>query len=113
MDDAHFERIAIKATLRFRLRGLRSSVMTDATTLGIIAQPQKRLLPPTEGLDLPRKKSKAMLANDDSDSEDSHGGVPLQANSDENHVFSINQEFARRFEHNKRREEAHRRQQIS
>ncbi|KAL9611203.1 MAG: hypothetical protein Q9167_004151 [Letrouitia subvulpina] len=82
--------------------------MTDSTTLGIIAQPQKRLLPPTEELNPPRKKSKAMLANDDSDSEDSHGGVPLQANSDAHHVFSINKEFARRFEYNKRREEAHR-----
>lgn len=107
MYDAHFERIAIKANLR--LRGLRSSAMTGATTLGIIAQPQKRLLPPTEEFGLPRKKFKAMLANDDSDSEDSHGGVPLQANNDAHHVLSINQEFARRFEHNKRREEVHRR----
>ncbi|KAL9038046.1 MAG: hypothetical protein Q9214_005439 [Letrouitia sp. 1 TL-2023] len=82
--------------------------MTDATTSGIITQSQKRLLPPTEELNLPRKKSKALLANDDSDSEDSHGGVPLQANSDAHHVLSINQEFARRFEHNKRREESHR-----
>lgn len=41
---------------------------------------------------------------DDSDSESDNGGAPVAASG-----FKVNEEFARRFEHNKKREERQRR----
>ncbi|KAL8682314.1 MAG: hypothetical protein Q9186_001590 [Xanthomendoza sp. 1 TL-2023] len=55
----------------------------------------------------PRKKLKPLLAKDEdltSDSEDNVGGAPLPSEPSSN-TFTINEDFARRFEHNKRREE--------
>lgn len=47
------------------------------------------------------KHSKRKLL-DDSDSESDDGGAPV------GETFQVNQDFARRFEHNKKREEKHR-----
>ncbi|KAL2822536.1 KRI1-like family-domain-containing protein [Aspergillus granulosus] len=53
----------------------------------------------------PAKKSRKLLEDDSSsDSGDESGGVPL-GDSSEGLTFKINEEYARRFEHNKRREE--------
>lgn len=41
---------------------------------------------------------------DDSDSDSDDGGAPVEAEAG----FKVNEEFARRFEHNKKREELHR-----
>ncbi|PYI36427.1 Krr1-domain-containing protein [Aspergillus indologenus CBS 114.80] len=50
----------------------------------------------------PSKKSRKLLDDSSSDSEDETGGVPI---SNEDVVFKINEDYARRFEHNKKREE--------
>lgn len=50
----------------------------------------------------PTKKPRKFL-DDDSSSEDESGGVSLNNKSDNG--FKINEEYARRFEHNKKREE--------
>ncbi|OJK02802.1 hypothetical protein ASPACDRAFT_75910 [Aspergillus aculeatus ATCC 16872] len=50
----------------------------------------------------PSKKSRKLLDDSSSDSEDESGGVPI---SNEDVVFKINEDYARRFEHNKKREE--------
>lgn len=62
----------------------------------------------------PQKKTKGLLEEDDSseteNSASDSGGVPI-ANpkaSLNGHGFTVNQEFARRFEHNKKREELQR-----
>lgn len=47
------------------------------------------------------KQSKRNLL-DDSDSESDDGGAPVKE------TFKVNEEFARRFEHNKKREDKHR-----
>ncbi|KAL3461514.1 Krr1-domain-containing protein [Aspergillus heterothallicus] len=53
----------------------------------------------------PAKRSRILLEDDSSsDSGDESGGVPLGDSSD-GVTFKINEEYARRFEHNKRREE--------
>ncbi|KAL2848114.1 KRI1-like family-domain-containing protein [Aspergillus pseudoustus] len=53
----------------------------------------------------PAKKSRKLLEDDSSsDSGDESGGVPL-GDSSSGVTFKINEEYARRFEHNKRREE--------
>ena len=55
----------------------------------------------------PRKRAKLLLDNDnssDSDSSDASGGVALNGHSG----FTVNQEYARRFEHNQKRAELHR-----
>jgi hypothetical protein len=53
----------------------------------------------------PAKRSRKLLEDDSSsDSGDESGGVPL-GDSSEGVTFKINEEYARRFEHNKRREE--------
>lgn len=70
----------------------------------------KRPNPAPDGAEPPRKKVKKLLTADSSTSsdDDSSGGVPLQSgllSSD----FTVNEDFARRFEHNKRREELHKR----
>lgn len=49
------------------------------------------------------KPAKRKLLND-SDSESEDGGAPV-----ENSAFKVNEEYARRFEHNKKREERQRR----
>ena len=51
----------------------------------------------------PSKKARKLL-DDDSDSGDESGGVPIGKQSDVD-SFKINEEYARRFEHNKKREE--------
>lgn len=53
----------------------------------------------------PAKKSRKLLEEDSSsDSGDESGGVPL-GDSSTGDAFKINEDYARRFEHNKRREE--------
>ncbi|KAL2871105.1 KRI1 family protein [Aspergillus lucknowensis] len=53
----------------------------------------------------PAKRSRKLLDDDSSsDSDDESGGVPL-GDSSEGVSFKINEEYARRFDHNKRREE--------
>ena len=53
-------------------------------------------------LEPPSKKARKLL--DDSDSGDESGGVPIGKQSDAD-TFKINEDYARRFEHNKKREE--------
>lgn len=50
----------------------------------------------------PKRTKRSLL--DDSDSESEDGGAPVTATG-----FKVNEEFARRFEHNKKREERQRR----
>lgn len=53
------------------------------------------------------KSAKRKLLDDsDSDSESDNGGAPVAADSS----FKVNEEYARRFEHNKKREERQRRE---
>jgi protein KRI1 len=54
---------------------------------------------------------KAKLLDDGSseDDFDESGGVALQEHRPEDHGFKINEVYAKRFEHNKKREELHRR----
>lgn len=59
-------------------------------------------------VDLPSKKVKFLLENEgsDKDSDDStDGGAQIDQNVN---GFKINEEYARRFEHNKKRDELHR-----
>ena len=62
----------------------------------------------------PRKKTKTLLEADASDEESvtssSFGGVSVgkHGRNESSGVFTVNQEFAQRFEHNKKREELHR-----
>lgn len=57
----------------------------------------------------PSKKARKLL-DDDSDSGDESGGVLIGKQSEEDTGFKIkvNEEYARRFEHNKKREELQR-----
>jgi hypothetical protein len=48
-------------------------------------------------------KSKNLLDDSDSSEDESVGGAPLESG------FKVNEEYAKRFEHNKKREELHRR----
>jgi hypothetical protein len=51
----------------------------------------------------PSKKSRKLLDDENSsDSGDESGGVPISNEPDE---FKVNEDYARRFEHNKKREE--------
>ena len=79
-------------------------------SLGIGDSPRKR-----KATSLPnshtQKRTKLLLDNESSDNDsDSAGGVLI--NTDEEDIatdgFTVNQDFARRFEHNKKREELHR-----
>ena len=61
----------------------------------------------------PRKRAR-LLSDEDSDhssSSDTSGGIPVKQSSGINGSlgFKINEEYARRFEHNQRRTELHRR----
>ncbi|KAF9895400.1 KRRI-Interacting protein 1 [Aspergillus nanangensis] len=57
----------------------------------------------------PAKKSRKLLDDDSSsDSGDDSGGVSLNSKSAAENVLKINEEYARRFEHNKKREELQR-----
>ncbi|KAI4284493.1 MAG: hypothetical protein L6R38_001375 [Xanthoria sp. 2 TBL-2021] len=61
------------------------------------------------GTEPPRKKARSLLADDEdstSSSDDTAGGALLPSENPSN-LLTINQEFAKRFEHNKRREELH------
>ena len=65
----------------------------------------------------PAKRLKALLDEDDTSSEEdqvpSHDTAVLMRNDESEtggHGFKVNHEFARRFEHNKKREELHRRE---
>ena len=74
----------------------------------------KRKSPPTAGSESPPKKVNLLQDDDlsDSDSEKSESGKDTQQDdvlSAQGLGFSINQDYARRFEHNKKREELHRR----
>lgn len=56
----------------------------------------------------PSKKMRTLMDEDSSDSGDDSGGVPINTKSSGN-GFSINEDYARRFEHNKKREEVQKR----
>ena len=59
----------------------------------------------------PEKRAKLLLDDENSDSDGSQmQGVSIisDAAKDYNTGFTVNEEFARRFEHNKKREELHR-----
>ena len=64
----------------------------------------------------PTKRLKALLGeNDNSDNDDlssEEGELPLRNKRTETgvHGFKVNHDFARRFEHNKKREELHKRE---
>ncbi|KAL8732319.1 MAG: hypothetical protein Q9181_004006 [Wetmoreana brouardii] len=68
----------------------------------------KRRNPSVNGAEHPRKKAKHLFADgySTSDSDDSRGGAPLPPGTPSN-TLTINEGFAKRFEHNKRREELH------
>lgn len=75
-------------------------------------------LPNSEQVDdeRPAKRLKALLEEDDSSNEEykvlSHDKEVLAWNDQSEtggHCFKVNHEFARRFEHNKKREELHKR----
>ncbi|KAL8659540.1 MAG: hypothetical protein Q9226_000382 [Calogaya cf. arnoldii] len=69
----------------------------------------KRRSPAAIQTEPPRKKARQLLADNEgltSSSDDAAGGALLPSETPSN-VFTINQEFAKRFEHNKRREELH------
>ncbi|KAL8703270.1 MAG: hypothetical protein Q9201_003551 [Fulgogasparrea decipioides] len=70
----------------------------------------KRRNPSINGAEHPRKKAKPLFADgystSDLDSDDSRDGVPLPPRTPSN-TLTINEGFAKRFEHNKRREELH------
>lgn len=54
----------------------------------------------------PLKKARKLLEDDSSgDSGDESGGISLGRPDEQENGFKINEEFARRFEHNKKREE--------
>ncbi|KAL8802657.1 MAG: hypothetical protein Q9182_003673 [Xanthomendoza sp. 2 TL-2023] len=72
----------------------------------------KRSNPAAIETERPRKKLKALLAEDEdltSDSGDNVGGAPLPLEHPSTNAITINEDFARRFEHNKRREELQKR----
>ncbi|KAL8854840.1 MAG: hypothetical protein Q9221_000346 [Calogaya cf. arnoldii] len=69
----------------------------------------KRRSPAAIETEPPRKKARSLLADDEdstSSSDDTAGGALLPSETPSN-VLTINQDFAKRFEHNKRREELH------
>jgi protein KRI1 len=51
----------------------------------------------------PSKKMRTLMDDDSSDSGDDAGGVPIGKSSESS--FKINEDFAKRFEYNKKREE--------
>jgi protein KRI1 len=58
----------------------------------------------------PSKKARVLLDDSDSNGDSNNsGGVPLNAESDGEFDFQINEAFARRFEYNKKREELQKR----
>ena len=68
----------------------------------------------TEDNDQPAKRTKVLLEEDDiageeDGSSNEAGGVPVDSGKPlvDGQGFTINQEYARRFEHNKKREELH------
>ena len=72
-----------------------------------------------EGSQRPQKKSRALLEDEDTSAEEdtastNFGAVLVQEgkSSSDVDVFTVNQNFARRFEHNKRREELQKRGSI-
>ena len=80
-------------------RGISSSVASSTDRLDSVPEPKSRK---------PSQPAKRSLFEDDSGSSSSEedledGGAKL-----ENSGLKINEEFARRFEHNKKREELHR-----
>ena len=85
----------------------RRSDQTSVTTNGA-----KPLSFEKEESERPQKRIKALLEEDDTSSEDGGspndaGGVPVDDGkpSVNGHGLTINEEYARRFEHNKKREE--------
>ncbi|KAL8938049.1 MAG: hypothetical protein Q9216_004101 [Gyalolechia sp. 2 TL-2023] len=66
----------------------------------------KRRNPTVDETEPPRKKARQLLTDDNSTSsdDDSSGGAPLHLGSRSN-ALSVNEDFANRFEYNKRREE--------
>lgn len=72
----------------------------------------KRKFDSQKGAHRPQKKARLLLESDGSDEDTTSppGGVAVAngTNVDDINAFQVNQEFARRFEHNKEREELHR-----
>ena len=73
--------------------------------------PHKRKSPSLPDASPQKKRTKLLLEDESSDSDGSQmRGVSIinDAAKDCNTGFTVNEEFARRFEHNKKREELHR-----
>lgn len=66
----------------------------------------KRRISTAAGIEAPRKKAKHLLAEDSSSQSDgsSSNGAPSDLEAVDS-ILTVNRDFARRFEHNKRREE--------
>lgn len=76
----------------------------------------KRHISETVQSEQPRKKAKVLLEEDDSSEQEQHGTytpgrnhIDVNKTSSDHQSFTINEDFARRFEHNKRREELQKR----
>ena len=59
----------------------------------------------------PRKKAKILLDDDSDDGASESGGISVEEEGkpSDDHILGVNQEYAQRFEHNKKREELQRR----
>lgn len=59
----------------------------------------------------PRKKAKLLLHDDSDDGASESGGITVEekGKSSGDHILGVNQEYAQKFEHNKKREELQRR----
>lgn len=59
----------------------------------------------------PRKKAKILLDDDSDDGTSESGGISVEEEGKPSgdHILGVNQEYAQRFEHNKKREELQRR----
>lgn len=58
-----------------------------------------------------RKRAKILLDDDSDDEASGSGGISVEegGNSSGDHILAVNQEYAQKFEHNKKREELQRR----
>lgn len=80
-----------------------SPIFSAGNCLNFFLSAENTTLPAQIIMEPPAKRSRKLLEDDSSsDSENDSGGVSL---GDSGAGFKINEDYARRFEHNKRREE--------
>lgn len=78
--------------------------MTDYLLLFVFFRCARGLFP--VNMEPPSKRARKLLDDDSSsDSGDESGGVPIGKQSPDDSAFKVNEDYARRFEHNKKREE--------